>query len=293
MVALAFATAHAAALPPPERVRFESLARDGDRAVVIEALLFRPPGAQPSARPAVIALHGCAGLYRGGAESQRLTERHADRVASLVAAGHVVLLPDSLRSRGLVEVCTVKSGERTVRPIDRRLDALGALRWLAAQRGVDRERIALLGWSHGGSTALATLDASHPEVARFREAPEATFFRSAIAFYPGCTASARSARWRPAVPVRILIGDADDWTPAKPCIELAERARERGWPLETTVYPGAHHGFDAPSGRVRHRADVPNGVVPGAGVHVGPDPAARADANVRVEAFLRKTLDAK
>ena len=152
---------------------------------------------------------------------------------------------------------------------------------------------ALLGWSHGGSTALATLDASQVEVARFREAPDAPFFRAGIAFYPGCTAAASNARWRPAVPMEILIGAADDWTPAKPCIDLAERAREREWPLQTIVYPGAHHGFDAPSGRVRHRADVPNGVVPGAGVHVGPDPAARADANVRVESFLRKALGGK
>jgi dienelactone hydrolase len=56
------------------------------------------------------------------------------------------------------------------------------------------------------------------------------------------------------------------------------------------VYAGAYHGFDAPGGRVVHRLDVSNGVVPGAGVHVGPDPAARADANDRVEAFLRATI---
>ena len=101
--------------------------------------------------------------------------------------------------------------------------------------------------------------------------------------------SAIAQDW-PTKPVRILIGEVDDWTPAKPCAELASLARERGWPLETTVYEGAHHGFDAPSGRVRHRANVPNGVVPGAGVHVGPDPAARADASRRMDAFLRAIL---
>lgn len=92
------------------------------------------------------------------------------------------------------------------------------------------------------------------------------------------------------VPERVLIGGADDWTPPAPCAALAARAGEHGWPLETTVYPGAHHGFDAPSGRVRLRVDVPNGVAPGKGVHVGPDPAARADANRRVDAFLREQL---
>jgi len=38
------------------------------------------------------------------------------------------------------------------------------------------------------------------------------------------------------------------------------------------------------------RTDVPNGVHPGQGVHVGPDPAAREDANRKLAAFLREML---
>jgi dienelactone hydrolase len=226
--AAAVAHAQSASLAVPERVRFEPFARQDDRIVAIEALLFRPPGEVTVARPAVIALHGCGGLYRSGNDRDRLTARHAERARALTASGYVVLFPDSLRSRGLEEVCTVKTSERRLTPLTRRQDALAALRWLAAQPGVDRDRIALLGWSHGGSTTLATIDASHPDVVRFRDAPDAPpFFRAAIAFYPGCIASLRNQRWRPAVPVRILIGEADDWTPAKSCDELAGRAREQ------------------------------------------------------------------
>jgi dienelactone hydrolase len=275
-----------------ERVRFESLALGSDAPVVVDALLFRPRGDALRDRPAVVALHGCGGLYRSDAP-QRLTPRHASRAASLVAAGYVVLLPDSLGSRGLREICTVRTTARRVTPAERRRDALGALRWLARQPGIDRERIAVFGWSHGGSTVLATIDASHADVVAFRERADAPpFFRAAIALYPGCGATLRDGRWRPAAPVRILIGEADDWTPAKPCVDLAERARAAQWPLETTVYPGAYHGFDAPGGELTHRRDVPGGVVPGAGVHVGPDPAARDDANRRIEAFLRDTIGA-
>ena len=59
-----------------------------------------------------------------------------------------------------------------------------------------------------------------------------------------------------------------------------------------TVYPDSYHDFDNPLGQVRLRADVPNGVNPGQGVHVGANPAARVQANARVlrvlsEAFAR------
>ena len=66
--------------------------------------------------------------------------------------------------------------------------------------------------------------------------------------------------------------------------------RVRGDPLEVTVYPGSYHGFDSPSGRVVVRHEVPNGVHPGQGVTVGPNPAARAAANDSVRAFLRERL---
>ena len=291
------AAAAANALPQPERVRFDSLDRRDGRPVTIEALLFRPSRASAKGdAPAVIALHGCGGLYRAQRGSDRsserpLSERHATHAETMLDAGYVVLFPDSLGSRGLREICTIRAGERTVNPQRRRLDTLGALRWLAQQPGVAADRIALLGWSHGGSTTLATINAGHRDVVSFRgEGAAPPFFRGAVAFYPGCRAASRDAQWQPDIPTRILIGGADDWTPAEPCEALGTRARERGWPVEVTVYPGAHHGFDAPRGRVVHRGDVPNGVNPGQGVHVGPDPAAREDANRRVAAFLREIL---
>lgn len=293
LFALGLISSACAALPVPERVRFASLDAAGGNGVEVEALYYRPAGAMPEGgRPAVIALHGCAGLFGRARDTQaELTERHRARAEAMLTAGYAVLFPDSLGSRGLKELCTVKVGERTLTAAGRRGDALGALQWLAAQPGVARDRIALLGWSHGGTTTLAAINANDALVREFHAKSDAPpFFRAAVAFYPGCSVAARDHGWRPASPARVLIGGADDWTPPAPCGALATRAGERGWPLETIVYPGAHHGFDAPSGRVRLRVDVPNGVAPGKGVHVGPEPAARADANRRVDAFLRDEL---
>lgn len=281
----------ASALPPPERVRFESADRANDRPVMVDALLYRPSGADAQ-RPAVIALHGCGGLYRSDpAHRDALTARHASHVEAWLEAGYLVVLPDSFRSRGVDEVCTVKAIDRKVTLRSRKLDTLGALRWLAEQPGIARDRIALVGWSMGGSTALAAINGGDNDVAAFvANRDRLPFFRAMVAFYPGCASSLRNDRWRPLVTTRVLIGAADDWTPAEPCVSLGAKAREREWPLETKVYVGAYHGFDAPSGRFVHRTDVPGGLTPGRGVHVGPDPAAREDANRRVLAFLRERL---
>ena len=81
----------------------------------------------------------------------------------------------------------------------------------------------------------------------------------------------------------MLVGQADDWTPAAPCVALAKAAAEPQ--PEIVVYPGAWHGFDSDA-PVRVRKDVPGGVNPGQGVHVGGDPAARRASRDRVARFL-------
>ena len=55
------------------------------------------------------------------------------------------------------------------------------------------------------------------------------------------------------------------------------------------VYPGAHHGFDS-TAPVRLRAEVPNGVNPGRGVHVGGQPEAMQLSRQQMLTFLREHL---
>ena len=289
------AGAAAAALPLPERVSFASLDSDasGDP-VRITGLLYRPEGPAPAGGfAAVIVLHGCGGMYsalRGHADE--LSRHNAAWTGDLLGEGYAVLFPDSFNPRGQREVCTTPPAARTINAGRRRLDVLGALAWLGAQRGVDRERIALLGFSHGGSTTLAAINAHDRAVMAFRDVPDAPpYFRAAVAYYPGCRAYERAGeRWRPAVPARIYIGADDDWTPAAPCVALGEAQKARGEPLEVTVFADSHHGFDSPAGRLVVRKNVPGGVNPGQGVTVGPNVEAGADARQRTRAFLRECL---
>lgn len=286
----------AAALPVPERVSIPSLERDdGGAAIAIPALYFRPDVAAGTRVPVVIAVHGCGGMYSAAASrAGQLSLRFGAWTELLLRDGYAVLWPDSFAPRGLREICTIRTGDRTITAATRRLDALGALAYAAQLPGVDRRRIALVGWSHGGSATLATINAWDSRVAAFRAAPDAPpFFVAAVAFYPGCAGPLRlGARWEPGMPTAIHIGASDDWTPAKSCVELGNAMRDRGQPVTVAVYPDSHHGFDAPNGKVTVLKNVPNGVNPGQGVTIGPNPAARATAIEAVRAFLRERLSA-
>jgi dienelactone hydrolase len=249
--------------------------------VTLRAILQRPPSALTGRTPAVIFLHGCGGV---GA-NDRPSPRHQAALDWAVAQGYVAMLIDSFSPRGERELCTQKMSTRTVTQTNRVADAYAALAYLAARPDVEPTRIALWGWSHGGSTVLSAMRAAPRS-----NAAQPTFAAS-IAFYPGCSAFARdAARYTPRAPTHIFIGEADDWTPAAPCVAFAEAMRAAAKPVTITLYPGAYHDFDNPSPtfKKRVRADVPNGVNAGQGVTVGPDPAARDDAMRRAATHLRE-----
>lgn len=264
-----------------ETIRLPSFDSDltGGAPTELSALLFRPAG--PGPFPAVVMLHGCGGMWTA---SGKLGTRDRDWAERFSADGFAVLLVDSLTPRGLDSLCKVK--KRPISPgRERARDAHGALAWLTAQSWVSAERIALIGWSNGGSTVLSTVDRAAP--GRPKIGPD---FRLAVAFYPGCRPSARSSRWRNRLPLAVLIGEADDWTPAAPCRDLADRmikaAKPGDAPLDLVVYPGAYHDFDHPKLPLRLHTGL-SATADGSGnAHTGTDPAARADAIARVQALL-------
>ncbi len=267
------------AQPPansPATVEVPSLDRGADGAIRLPGRWFPAPGAERA--PAVVMLHGCGGAW-SSADPGRLAQRYRDYARLLNREGVHALLIDSLTPRGERELCTQATASRAVTVAHRRLDALGAIQWLAARPDVMAARIGLLGWSHGGSTVLATINDRRPDAGAAR----ASF---AIAFYPGCVDELRRG-FQSATGLLMLLGGADDWTPAGPCQQLAAViGPEKG---RAVVFEGAHHGFDG-TAPVRWRGDVPNGARPGAGVHVGADPVARELAQATLREFLRERI---
>ncbi len=275
-VAVAVCVAWSALLPAsaaaPERVSFPSLDGAGRAPVVLTGFFFAAPGERPAATVALF--HGCGGAYdrQGG-----LGQRMRDYAALFNGRGMHALVVDSLTPRYEKELCTQRTGSRRVTIAHRRMDALGAVSYLAERRDVDPARIGLVGWSNGGSAVLAATNGRHRDVA---SAPLKPAF--AIAFYPGCENELRRG-YEPTGPLLILLGELDDWTPAAPCRDLARKGVDPKPEIES--YAGAWHGFDS-AAPVRLRKDVPNGVRPGQGVHVGGHPEAWRASRERLIRFL-------
>jgi dienelactone hydrolase len=268
-IALAVALTSSGAVAAPEPIEIP----DGD--LTLHATLYRPDG--PGPFPAVVALHDCGGLKQRPNTEAQLYSVWADK---LVADGFVVLFPDSYGSRGLGSQC--RERRRSVHARRERVaDANAARLWLQARSYVRADHIALLGWSNGAVAALWTV--------RLTTLPhsDTADFRSAVAFYPSCR-RLRETAWSARVPTLILIGSADDWTPAAICQQMVAGARGRSARVQIIVYPGAHHEFDRANSPIRLRTGLVDTVDPSGQAHGGTNPAARSDAFARVPQWLAR-----
>jgi dienelactone hydrolase len=156
-----------------ETVSFPSLDGPvtGGKPTELPGLLMKPDG--PGLFPAIVALHGCGGLFKEGA----LVAREATWAKPLTSHGYVVLFPNSFWPRDVPTDC-----EGKVRAwAERSYDAYGALRYLQAQPFIIGERIGVMGWSHGGGTVIFAIAPN--SIARPADLPKGDF-RAAVAFYP-------------------------------------------------------------------------------------------------------------
>jgi len=224
-----------------------SIVRTSDRApmavretaVALSGELRFPEGVGPS--PAVILAHGCAGTC------------HADVTWTplLRQWGYATFIVDSFGRRRIPDIC---DNVTRLFPVQRVPDVYGALRLLATHPKIAADRIALMGFSHGG---IVTLSAS-TVWARDRFGSDGQpRFRAFFLFYPYCNSIV--PEWEEiSAPVRVHTGALDDWTPAKPCMDWTDRIRAKGFDASITVYPDTYHGFDVPFGSIVRLPSVSN-----------------------------------
>jgi len=90
------------------------------------------------------------------------------------------------------------------------------------------------------------------------------------------------------------MGALDDWTPASQCQALIDKVKTGHELIETHVYAGAYHSFDALGLPVRYLDGVGNRSKPGGccGAHYGANEAAWKAFAADVRAFLARHLAA-
>src|SRR6266446_6792365 len=179
--------------------------------------------------PAVTLVHGSAGV---GANVDRWARE-------LNGIGVAAFLLDCFTGRGIVETVTDQSRLGSLAMI---VDAYRAFELLSKHPRIDASRIAVMGFSKGGSVAL------YASLQRFQRmhGPAGLEFAAYIPFYPQCNTAYLEDEQVSARPIRIFHGTADDYVSIEPCRRYVERLRRAGKDIQLTECFGAHHAFDNP-----------------------------------------------
>ena len=179
------------------------------KAVTIAGELRLPQGAN-GRLPAVVLLHGSGGVG-GGTE---LWAKHFNEI------GVASFLIDSFSGRGITQT---SSNQALLGRYNMIVDAYRGADLIGAHPRIDPNRIAVIGFSRGGQSAL------YSSLKRFQATwtPRVTF-AAHIPLYASCNPTLIDDTDVSAVPIRLYHGAADDYVPVAPCRAYVERLRAAG-----------------------------------------------------------------
>lgn len=215
------------------------LMKGGGEAVNIRGHLFLPPGAGTKL-PAVVLVHGSGGIYDAMLDYWP---------KQFNAAGMAVFSLDMFGPRGVQSTAEDQSAVPFAADV---ADVFAALRLLATHPRVDAQRIALMGFSRGGTAALR---ANVTRILAAQRLPDGLRYAAVIPTYAGGCAGVFRLVVKPGVfaaaPMLFIHGDADDYAPIAACLDYADKIAKAGTPVEFVTLAGARHKFDTDDQR-RH-----------------------------------------
>jgi len=194
----------------PSQLTFDS----GGRCIRLDAYL---PDASNGPLPAVIALHGAGGGVAG-----------MDKAAVLLAeqgfAVYVLHYFDRTDTQFADKQAIFRNFPIWMKTL------WDAVSFVESQSAVDRERIALLGFSLGAYISLANSSIDGR-------------VKAVVEFFGGLPREMKLFMRR-LCPVLILHGEADPTVPVEEAYQLQQLLEKKNIPYEIKIYPGAGHGFE-------------------------------------------------
>jgi len=191
-----------------------------------------PANAPDKNVPVVVVLHGGGGIHN--AEEQWLSVFNSMGLATFMVDSNYPRRKCKKTFKKAIPNCN-----DVHRGITRIVDARRALELLSKHPRIDPARIGCIGSSLGGVGCL------YQSVKRFQKmwgAPGLEFAAS-VPMYPVCNFKYEEDDVMSDEPIRIHIGDLDEYGSAESCIKYVERLRLKGKDITVTVYPGVHHSF--------------------------------------------------
>ena len=176
-------------------------------------------------------------LIIGVAGSLAWRDHHYEYLDMYQKAGFATFELKSFKSRDIESTVGSQVEVTTAMMI---LDAYRALEKLSEHPNIDKNKVSITGWSLGGAVSLfsAWLPIKNAITKKVS-------FASHLPIYPPCFVDPENTDFTDA-PIHILIGEIDNWTPAKPCTDFVKKINKKG-NVGLTIYPNAHHSFDSKS----------------------------------------------
>ena len=181
-------------------------------------------------------------LVIGVAGSLGWGEHHYKYLKMYQKMGIATFELNSFKSRGITSTVGTQNQVTISAMI---VDAYKALEALSKHPNIDKNKISITGWSLGGGVTL--FSAWMPVKNAINKELK---FASHLAFYPPCFIEPENIEFSDS-PIHILIGELDNWTPAKPCSDLVNKLNKKS-NIGLTIYKDSHHSFDRNSPVIRN-----------------------------------------
>ena len=189
----------------------------------VYGILRLPNEFENEKRPVIIALAGSEGW----------AEHHYEYLKMYRELGIATFEVYSFKSRGVLSTVGTQIDVTTAMMV---LDSYRSFEALSHHPNINSKKIGITGWSLGGGVTFFSAwnllkNAINSDVN----------FAAHLALYPPCIVTPENLNFSNA-PIHILIGELDNWTPAKACVDLLKLINKEN--INLTIYPEAHHSFD-------------------------------------------------